>query len=83
MKQKIDGVENRKILKFIVERPFHTKPVLKRAFKQDGVKYYETVDGKIYDAEKYDKVFGKGKKGVIKHSRYKGENPNANTAAMQ
>lgn len=41
------------------DRPHKAKPVITREHVSDGVRMYETADGKSFNADMYDNVFGK------------------------
>lgn len=42
---------------FAADRPAQTVPGIKREFFEDGKRFYETITGKIYIADVYDRNF--------------------------
>ena len=64
-----------------ISRPSLVKPEIESEFIADGVRYYSTTCGRLFDADIYDKNF-KVNRNHIKKKGYKGENACKRIAAV-
>ncbi len=52
------------------------KPIiLKEYYDADNIRTYKTIDNRIFNADRFDYIFGASKKGEIKPEHFKGKNP--------
>lgn len=81
MKKVTFNSEGRNHSEFAAVRPYSTKPVIESEFFDTEKRYYKLVDGRVFDADLYDKNYKVVNK-KIHRKGYKGENACKKMAAI-
>lgn len=78
--QKVTVTKNGGFTEIRAERPYQAKPVIKREYHKgtgaNRTRYYETVCGRSFVADTYDRIFVPAHAPKVKGRYFKGENPN-------